>query len=975
MRALLKSFIYVLLFFSLLFITREPLLRSFIEWLLPGAKVGNISLSLNGPQSLSRLSYSTETVEIEIEEVVICQSLAKLLFLQPLSITINRPILKKYRAESSTGRALPIRTLKVVDGKIELPLFKSDQIELSFEPHSEEKNFLHISGTTPGSTLGTYSVEYEGPLTLFSIEDLPKIRGKWHLEKVKLPSCLVPIFGTSCDSKGSWNSEGQSDLKCEFISTLVELHLYGSLQSTQWSWTQPSFAKMGLSAPFFEWIGSELTSTDTPELLFEGNGSFSNFSLQKEILFRKQGDPAQELLISSFTVKKEDKRVDVELLFNKGDGRVVFNSSGSENTRIFLSNFPTLCSLFYPKWKWIEQIGPFLSMEWILLEDSFSLSASSQLFDIKKMLFEKRGQNWSLMNRASLQSRWIELESNRVVFDEEGPIALSIRGKGASFPLFSIEKEATSPISLSSSFNLTPTAIGTLTSSFFIDERWSRLSFLSPIQGMIQNENHSYPFSLEIDPLLLPVHSFEALLSLKKKQEGTLFVQYRKEKEHSVFSFDGADLPIELFQPLFRSLERSIKEKVSFFEKHSLTLEKFLEGQISFKGSLFSEEEALRVPEGQIVLYLPQQKDFSLDGTLQAQVNNLEFSFSNEGTFTGEIEVFSSGLSLLNRSILLDQGLFHFSKKRDSLTLNLNLLESRGGYLNTRIQSATSTPLLIDFHAMQFPFGYQQGRISGDLWVNENWDMDIDATLFKIQGKGNIVKDGMTLNEPLVLLLRSIPIEGFRLIKPFLVKIGTEKTLLSPFIEKIRIDHAWVSPIKASLSKDQFEHMGSLLSLDKTEEEIPLDIIPPCSEEEAILSKPTSLQVREGVLTLTRTELLIGKDNWLSFWGTVVLKDQKSRAYLGLTAPFLRERFAIEGLPKDFVLPVELKGPLFDLHLNEKQLLLQVASLTKEMVKQKTQVPLILDWLLDAKRKQSVPPLSCIPSFVQSPPFSQEREK
>ena len=73
---------------------------------------------------------------------------------------------------------------------------------------------------------------------------------------------------------------------------------------------------------------------------------------------------------------------------------------------------------------------------------------------------------------------------------------------------------------------------------------------------------------------------------------------------------------------------------------------------------------------------------------------------------------------------------------------------------------------------------------------------------------------------------------------------------------------------------------------------------------------PMDLQIKQGVVDVERTEILLDKTYDVALWGEVNLPNNSVDMIFGLTAQALREAFGIQELPDSYVLKIPIQGTL-----------------------------------------------------------------
>ena len=90
---------------------------------------------------------------------------------------------------------------------------------------------------------------------------------------------------------------------------------------------------------------------------------------------------------------------------------------------------------------------------------------------------------------------------------------------------------------------------------------------------------------------------------------------------------------------------------------------------------------------------------------------------------------------------------------------------------------------------------------------------------------------------------------------------------------------------------------------------------------------PIDFSIKQGLVNVERTEILIADTFDICIWGTVDLPKDYVNMTLGLTAPTLDKAFGIKKLPDNYLLTIPMKGPADDVKINTSKATAKVALL------------------------------------------------
>ncbi|MBS0628563.1 MAG: hypothetical protein JSS09_10210, partial [Verrucomicrobia bacterium] len=130
--------------------------------------------------------------------------------------------------------------------------------------------------------------------------------------------------------------------------------------------------------------------------------------------------------------------------------------------------------------------------------------------------------------------------------------------------------------------------------------------------------------------------------------------------------------------------------------------------------------------------------------------------------------------------------------------------------------------------------------------------------------------------------------------------LGFSFPLLSMDLSLIQIPS-----MRIDLGKLYCKNEGAMLSLLKQ-----LKSKDTSSKDIQIWLAPMDLHIKQGVIDIERTEILLDKTYDVAIWGGVDLPNNYVDMVFGLTADALKQAFGIKELPSSYVLKIPIKGPL-----------------------------------------------------------------
>jgi|GEM_PF-2781960 len=303
----------------------------------------------------------------------------------------------------------------------------------------------------------------------------------------------------------------------------------------------------------------------------------------------------------------------------------------------------------------------------------------------------------------------------------------------------------------------------------------------------------------------------------------------------------------------------------------------------------------------------------------------------------------------------LDKNGFHYALKSSNEGLSMS------GFVRSRIpmpenwslQDLNFSLLLrgVDLPSSLLALTPSLARLESVL--EPKFSIDLDAKLD--QGNGTIVtslispngtllldgylQDGwFFLNRQLELSLQMTPKVAKGLLGELVPLVSSGVKGRSPI--RVAIDprgfHAPVFPFdlngleigQAVVELDQIdvnptEDLGDLLSI--------LKVQTTPGKPEMLWFTPLYLNFHNGVATLRRVDILISERYPIALWGKVDLLRDKVNLELGLGARTLSQAFGMKGLPRDYILPIALRGSLDDPKIDKPRATAKIGALLAQI--------------------------------------------
>ena len=157
---------------------------------------------------------------------------------------------------------------------------------------------------------------------------------------------------------------------------------------------------------------------------------------------------------------------------------------------------------------------------------------------------------------------------------------------------------------------------------------------------------------------------------------------------------------------------------------------------------------------------------------------------------------------------------------------------------------------------------------------------------------------------------------------PITIEVGAKgfSFPITPFtFKKLEIPNMRITPGKVLCRNEgNINSMLGILKSKQTEQNKQLEL----------WFAPIDLHIRQGLLDLERTEILVANTYDIALWGKVDFPGNKVNMTLGLTASCLKTAFNIKDLPKDYVMHIPLTGTLDHVDLNKGVATSKILALT-----------------------------------------------
>ena len=232
-----------------------------------------------------------------------------------------------------------------------------------------------------------------------------------------------------------------------------------------------------------------------------------------------------------------------------------------------------------------------------------------------------------------------------------------------------------------------------------------------------------------------------------------------------------------------------------------------------------------------------------------------------------------------------------------SVDLDLKLNQGNGS-INTSLISTNGTFLLDGI--------FQEGW----LFLNKNLEVSLQMTPEIASGiLGELVpliSSGVRGRSPIRV---AIDARGFQVpLSPF------DLSLLDIGNGVVELDQIDVNPTR---------ELGELLSL--------LGAKPTPGKPEMLWFTPLYFSLKNGVASLKRVDILVAEKFPVALWGKVDLVKELINLEIGLGARTLEQAFGLKGLPKDYILPVPLKGTFESASIDKPKATAKVGALLAQL--------------------------------------------
>ena len=151
------------------------------------------------------------------------------------------------------------------------------------------------------------------------------------------------------------------------------------------------------------------------------------------------------------------------------------------------------------------------------------------------------------------------------------------------------------------------------------------------------------------------------------------------------------------------------------------------------------------------------------------------------------------------------------------------------------------------------------------------------------------------------------------------------------------------------------EDLGDLLSLLKVE------TTP--GKPEMLWFTPLYVSYHKGIATLRRVDILIANKYPVALWGKVDLEKDRVNLELGLGAKTLSQAFGMKKLPKDYILPISLRGTLSSTKIDKPKATAKIGALLAQIEGSPQGLLLsgVLDLMSGGLMSEAVPPPTTSP--------------
>jgi hypothetical protein len=181
--------------------------------------------------------------------------------------------------------------------------------------------------------------------------------------------------------------------------------------------------------------------------------------------------------------------------------------------------------------------------------------------------------------------------------------------------------------------------------------------------------------------------------------------------------------------------------------------------------------------------------------------------------------------------------------------------------------------------------------------------VDLSSTNMQAFASAIIFQDKISLKEPFIATLKNIStplLPNIFAKNPIVLRLSNKNFSLPirPFdLTKINVDYGMLD--MGIISCDNVADLSSLMEMVKSND-----------KQVDIWFSPIEFSIKNSVLSIQRTDMLINYKMDICLWGDYYLADTKINMNLGLTAQALYAAFKIYGLSEDFVIKIPLSGTI-----------------------------------------------------------------
>lgn len=344
------------------------------------------------------------------------------------------------------------------------------------------------------------------------------------------------------------------------------------------------------------------------------------------------------------------------------------------------------------------------------------------------------------------------------------------------------------------------------------------------------------------------------------------------------------------------------------------------------------------------------------------QIPNLKLSINNEVRIGQEITS-----QHLEGTLKADRFIFKTDSGSNTVTdLNVDWIVSsgfKGAKVNFSAQSEGFVQGMIDAKFNKEDLPDIAAKISGKqlstqfltlISGRKEWgpafgpyvDLTIDTTIRKMKGPfklnitgttGFIKVDGqmnngqLTLNTPLVIQAEASERLGKEVLSDFAPVFGEMLSAESPI--RLVVDKEGFSiPINFDFSKASFDRatldMGKMTFRNSGDVNRLLGVLKAGNYPEvSIWTTPLHVNMKKGILSIYRMDILLVERYPLATWGKIDLASDRVNMVLGLSANSLSSAFGVQGLNDTYMLQVPIKGTTSNTKIDSNKAMTRVAAL------------------------------------------------